>query len=63
MSDTTSTTQQIEDTTKELFFEKITEYAAVLEQQLIDVAPHAAEALLNLVQFKGDFILLWVSFV
>lgn len=39
------------------FFEKLTEYADVLGGKLTDIAPDAAEALLNLIQLKGGFIL------
>lgn len=37
------------------FFNKLTEATDIVATKLIDVAPEAAEALLNLVQFKGIF--------
>lgn len=40
------------------FFDKLTEAAGIISVKLIEVAPDAAAALLNLVQFKGIFILM-----
>jgi len=37
------------------FFTKLTEAADIVSAKLVDVAPEAAEAVLNLVQFKGVF--------
>lgn len=37
------------------FFTKLTEAADIVTEKLIDVAPEAAEAILNIVQFKGAF--------
>ena len=37
------------------FFDKLTEVTGTLSNKLIDVAPAVADALLNLVQFKGVF--------
>jgi len=51
-------TQQIEETTLkglDTFFTKLTEAADVVTQKLIEVTPEAADAILNLVQFKGIF--------
>lgn len=43
------------------FFTKLTEAADVVTAKLIEVTPEAAEAILNLVQFKGAFTLLKLS--
>lgn len=43
------------------FFTKLTEAADIVTEKLIEVAPEAAQAVLNLVQFKGIFSLLAAS--
>lgn len=56
----TDATQEVATKTQEsmdVFFSKLTEAATVVTEKLIEVAPDAAEALLNLVQFKGFFSL------
>lgn len=40
------------------FFDKLTEATEIISGKLIEVAPDAANALLNLVQFKGIFNLI-----
>lgn len=37
------------------FFSKLNEAADVVTEKLVDVAPEATEAILNLIQFKGVF--------
>lgn len=62
MTDTTQITssaaQEVAAKTQEsmdAFFSKLTEAATVVTEKLVEVAPDAAEAMLNLVQFKGVF--------
>lgn len=53
------------------FFTKLTEAADVVTEKLIEVTPEAADAILNLVQFKGVFYItvpaivlaLWIGLI
>ena len=50
-----TTEQIIENTGVEGFFDKLTEVTGALTEELVNVAPSVAEALLTLVQVKGVF--------